>query len=105
MANLFPPNSRYNTVTTNTLVVDGNTIVYLRRRFVPPPSQFALLGLYAVKQGDRLDNLAAQFFGDPLLFWRLCDANGAMRPGELTDTVGEQLRITLPQGIPGPQNA
>jgi hypothetical protein len=106
MANLFPPNSRYSTVSTTKLVLkDGTTIVYLRRRFVPPPSQFALLSLYTVKQGDRLDNLAAQFFGDPLLFWRLCDANGAMRPGELTETVGEPLRITLPQGIPGPQNA
>jgi hypothetical protein len=106
MANLFPPNSRFSTVSTTTLVLkDGTTIVYLRRHFVPPPSQFALLGLYTVKQGDRLDNLAAQFFGDPLLFWRLCDANGAMRPEELTETVGESLLITLPQGIPGSQNA
>ena len=31
----------------------------------------------------------------------LCDANGAMRPDELTETIGRRLRITLPEGIPG----
>jgi hypothetical protein len=35
------------------------------------------------------------------LSWRLCDANGAMRPDELTETPGRRLRITLPEGIPG----
>jgi hypothetical protein len=45
--------------------------------------------------------LAGQYLGDPALFWRLCDANRAMRPEELTETVGRQLRITLPQGVTG----
>ena len=105
MSTLFPSNSRYSATSTNTLVADHTTIIYLRRRFVPSPSQLALLGLYTVKQGDRLDNISSAHFGDPLLFWRLCDANGAMYPGDLTDTAGRQLRITLPQGVPGPQNA
>jgi hypothetical protein len=35
------------------------------------------------------------------LFWRLADANNAMRPEELVQTVGRQLKITLPQGITG----
>ena len=56
---------------------------------------------HAVVQGDRLDNLAGLYLGDPALFWRLCDANRAMRPEELTETVGRQLRITLPQGVTG----
>ena len=30
-----------------------------------------------------------------------CDANGAMQPDELTETVGRRLRITLPEGITG----
>jgi hypothetical protein len=30
-----------------------------------------------VVEGDRLDNLAARFLGDPLLCWMICDANGA----------------------------
>ena len=84
---------------------DGKTIVYLRRRFVPPPERFALLSEHIVTEGERLDNIAAQYLGDPEQFWRICDANGAMRPEELTETVGRRLRITLPEGIPGAPNA
>jgi hypothetical protein len=39
------------------------------------------------------------------MFWRICDANGAMQPEELTQTVGRRLRITLPEGIPTTPNA
>ncbi len=52
-------------------------------------------------QGERLDNIAATFLGDPELFWRLADANRAMQPEELVQTVGRRLRITLPEGITG----
>jgi hypothetical protein len=58
-----------------------------------------------VTQGDRLDNIAAKYLGDPEQFWRLCDANGAMRPDALTETIGRWLRITLPEGIPRPPHA
>ena len=53
----------------------------------------------------RLDNLAAEYLGDPEQFWRICDANGVLRPDELTDTIGRRIRITLPDGIPGAPNA
>lgn len=103
---LFPPTSRYYGIDTATLeAADGKTIVYLRRRFVPPPERFALLQEHTVTQSDRLDNLTALYLGDPEQFWRLCDANGALRPNELTETVGRRLRITLPEGIPGTPNA
>ena len=36
--------------------------------------------------GDRLDNVSAQYLGDPEQFWRLCDANNAMEPEELTES-------------------
>jgi hypothetical protein len=102
----FPPTSRYHGIGTTTMeTVDGRSIVYLRRRFVPPPGRFDLLQEHTVMQGDRLDNLAAQYLGDPEQFWRICDANNAMRPDELTETVGRKLRITLPEGIPGSRNA
>jgi hypothetical protein len=55
---------------------------------------------HSVAEGERLDNITAQYLGDPEQFWRLCDANDAMRPEELTETVGRRLRITLPEGIP-----
>jgi len=102
---LFPPNSRYAGIDTGTLkTVDGKTIVYLRRRFIPPPETFALLQEYTVVQGDRLDNIAAKYVGDPEQFWQIADANAAMAPQELTEIAGRILRITLPEGIPGTSN-
>jgi hypothetical protein len=97
----FPPNSRYHaTPTARLTAADGRVIAYLRRRFVPAPEGFALLREQAIVQDDRLDRLAAEYLGDPELFWRLCDANRAIRPDELIEIVGRRLRITLPEGIP-----
>jgi hypothetical protein len=101
----FPPSSRYAaTAVAIILTGDGRPLRYLRRRFVPSPEAFALLREHTVVEGDRIDLLAAAYFEDPELFWRLCDANGALRPEELTAVVGRRLRITLPEGIPGPQD-
>lgn len=102
--NRFPPNSRYYGIDTATReAADGRTILYLRRRFVPPPERFALLQEHAVSDRERLDNITAHYLGDPELFWRVCDANAALRPEELTETIGRRLRITQPEGIPGSQ--
>jgi hypothetical protein len=101
-ASLFPLNSRYRGIDTATLQSTGQVIVYVRRRFVPAPNQ-STSAQHTVMQGERLDNLSAQFLGDAELFWRLCDANGAMRPEELEQT-GRVLRIALSQGLPGTQN-
>jgi hypothetical protein len=96
----FPPTSRYYTITTGQYTApDGRIIVYLNRRFVPPADRFTTLEEHVVTQGERLDNITAQTLGDPLQFWRVCDANNAMRPDELTETIGRSLRITLPEGI------
>jgi hypothetical protein len=102
---MFSLNSRYYGLATATLeTADGKQIVYVLRRFVPPPENFALLVEHAVTEGERLDNITAQYLGDPEQFWRLCDANGAIRPEELVETVGRRIRITLPEGIPGTSN-
>lgn len=98
----FPPTSRYHGIATARLETSaGRVVVYLRHRFVPPPERFALLQEHRVQQGDRLDNISARYLGDQEQFWRLCDANGVMRPNVLTETVGSRIRVTLPEGIPG----
>ncbi len=108
--NLFPPNSRYYGIDTATLETAGDkegetkSVIYLLRRFVPPSEHFTQVGQHTVVQGDRTDNIAAEHHNDPEQFWLLCDANSAMRPGELTQTPGKKLRITLPEGIPGGSN-
>ena len=100
--NLFVPTSRYQGIDTETLTrADGSTVIYLQRRFVPSPAAFQLLQEHTVTQNERLDNISAKYLGDPELFWRIADANGAMRPDDLVAMVGRILRITLPQGITG----
>lgn len=99
---LFPPNSRYHSVPTAVhQMPDGTTVLYVKRRFIQPPEKFALLQEHTLVQGERLDHLAARYFGDPELFWRLCDANAVLRPEELLEEVGRRIRITLPEGITG----
>ncbi len=102
----FPPTSRYHGLELAQWTrPDGEQITYVRRRFIPPPEHFATLTEHRVVEGDRLDNLAAKYLGDPEQYWRLCDANGALRPNELIETAGATLRITLPEGIPGGSSA
>ena len=104
----FPTDSRYYaTGTLQYTTPAGQTITYLARRFVPQPgaANYATVAVHTVKQGDRLDLLAATYLGDPLLFWLLCDANGAIRPDALVETPGSVLNITMPQGVPGGTSA
>jgi hypothetical protein len=97
---VFQLTSRYYAVETRELeTIEGRTIRYLRRRFVPQSDRFELLVEHTVAEADRLDNIAARYLGDPEQFWRICDANNAIRPDELIETLGRRLRITLPEGI------
>lgn len=99
----IPPTSRYYGLTV--LKLDAGSdheTAYLARRLVPPSDRFALLRTHTVTEGERLDLVAARELGDPQAFWRICDANNAMHPEDLTAVPGHTLRIGLPQGIPGP---
>jgi hypothetical protein len=99
----FTATSRYAaTATAVHTLPDGRDVIYLRRRFLPSPENFALLGEHFVVEHDRLDVLTARYIGDPEQFWRVCDANRALLPDDLTATVGSVIRITLPEGVPAP---
>ena len=90
----FTPVSRYYGLPTAQLdLAQDNTIIYLTRRFVPPPGSYAPIGTHIFQQDiDRLDRIAAKYLGNAELFWQLCDANGAMKPAELEQS---QLRLTI----------
>ncbi|HEX3530692.1 MAG TPA: hypothetical protein VH988_26815 [Thermoanaerobaculia bacterium] len=92
---MFEQNSRYVDIETATLTEDGQTIAYVRRRFVPQAADLAAVGQVTVRQGDRLDLLAGQQLGDPELFWRIADANSAMDPLALTEVPGRKLVIAV----------
>ena len=100
----FPTDSRYyGSRTLSYTTPDGQSITYLARRIVPQPGaqNYATVAQHTVRQGDRLDLLAANYLGDPLMYWLICDANGAIQPNALLETPGTVVNITMPQGIPG----
>lgn len=104
----FPADSRYYGFSTLTYTTPaGQSISYLARRIVPQPgaANYATVAQHTVVQGDRLDLIAARYLGDPILFWLICDANGAIRPADLIATPGTVLSITMPQGVPGGPSA
>ncbi|NDJ78495.1 MAG: LysM domain-containing protein [Chloroflexi bacterium] len=98
---MFPKTSRYYGVPTKTITrADGREIIYLQRRFLPGDvSAGTLIAEHVVMQGERLDNITARYFNDPEQFWRICDANLALHPDELTDDLsvrtGRRLIIVL----------
>jgi hypothetical protein len=79
---------------------DGTSVMYLARRIVPPASVYTATQTYVIARGDRLDNLAARFLGDPLLYWMICDANTAADPDALTAQAGSAIVIPLASGTP-----
>ena len=99
----FPPTSRYASTPVEAFdPADGSPPVpFLGRRFCPRGESLALLYEVPVTQDDRRDRLGFRHLGDAELWWQLADANGAVDPRELTETVGRPLRVTLPPGVPG----
>jgi hypothetical protein len=98
----YGPESRYYGLPLLTqTTAAGAQISYVSRRFIPPPEDFALLQRYRVKQGDRIDVIAASILGNPLSYWQICDANLALEPDDVTAVPGAFIVITLPAGVPG----
>jgi hypothetical protein len=96
---MFERNSRYANVEIARHTVtrpDGTRedVAHTRRRFIPPPAG-TTLAEHIVVRGDRIDNVTARYLGDPTEYWRLCDANKAVHPDELTHHAGRVIRIVL----------
>ncbi|MDA1273061.1 MAG: LysM domain-containing protein [Verrucomicrobia bacterium] len=98
---MFDTTSRYSSLEVRTFAMKGEdgeerSIRYTSRRFIPDTSAGVTLTEHAVTQGDRLDNITARTLGDPLLFWRIADANLSMEPQTLCDEPGSRVIISLP---------
>ncbi len=95
---MFEHTSRYYSLETASFTTpEDHIIAYKRRRFLPQGADMPLLVEIAVIQGDRLDLITTRTLGDPLQFWRICDANNTMNPVDLTDEPGKVLRVPVPQ--------
>jgi len=104
--NLFAEESRYAQCQQVTyLREDGKQIPYIERRFLPKAGQLAPMTSHRTVQDDRLDLAASEHLGNPLLFWRIADANNAMNPLDLTAEPDQLLSIALPEGVPAPARA
>ena len=98
---MFESSSRYYKNETATITVTGGDgrlreVRYLKRRIIPSSEGMTTLVEHRVTQGDRLDNITARYLGDPTQFWRVSDANNVLRPEELTEEIGNVIRIALP---------
>jgi hypothetical protein len=95
------PSSRYyGAAIEQFLLPDGTPVMYLARRIIPQASVYTSTQNYVITDSDRLDNLAATFLGDPILYWMICDANTATDPDELTAQAGHSIVIPVAASIP-----
>lgn len=95
---MFDHTSRYYQLEVATTTVAGRTVSYVRRRFIPPGESLPLLAEAEVGPDERLDQIAERTLGDPLAWWRVCDANDTLDPQTLIAEPRRVLRVPLPQG-------
>ena len=76
---------------------DGREVSYVRRRIIPSTASYAVANVVSVSDSDRLDLIAHQNVGSPEAFWQIADANEAMHPDDLTETVFRDLVIPIPR--------
>lgn len=97
MTDLFPPNSRYARVPIReTTLADGTKRQFVGRRIIPQTGRYQALDRHRADGDQRIDGIAADSFGDPELYWRICDANGDADPGLAAQPEGRLIVIPLP---------
>ena len=94
---MFEANSRYaNQEELTYRWADGEERRYIKRRFLPQPESQQIISQATIAEGQRLDHISARAYGDPTMFWRLCDANNSMKPEELEEP-NTSIKIPIPQ--------
>jgi len=85
--------SRYSRIKINKNPKDNNGTNFYSTVNYPTPSLSENDIYVLTSQGDRLDLLADQFYGDPSLWWIISSANKSLPQNSLHIPVGSQLRI------------
>ncbi|MDN3292744.1 hypothetical protein QWM81_01535 [Streptomyces ficellus] len=102
-AHPYPRSSRYHDAEIGVhRAADGSEVRYTKRRLLPPLPEERDRGEdtapHTVGSGERPDQLAQRYFGDPSQWWRIADANPVLDPYELTGEPGREIDVPLPGG-------
>lgn len=76
----------------------GDPVVYYAPRILPQPEDHQPVVIHRVTDSDRVDLLAWKNLGNPLLSWRIADANRSMDPWTLASEPGATLAIPVAGG-------
>jgi hypothetical protein len=88
---MFDSKSRYVKAETYVVVDARNRNVEVVA--TPPPPEQVQLGVHLLKQGERLDLLAAKYLNDPAGYWRIAEQNDVMLPEALTEAREIQIPV------------
>ena len=88
---MFFKGSRYETVEDHELTEENGRVI--RYKTVRLITSATVRYQHTLTEGERLDHLASRYYRDPERFWRICDANEAMWPEDLTADPGDQVDI------------
>jgi hypothetical protein len=80
---MFEDKSRYAKLETYAVIDRRGRVVEVVP--APPAPLEGLLGIHVLREGERLDHLAALYLSDPAGFWRIAERNDAMTPEALTE--------------------
>jgi hypothetical protein len=88
---MFDPKSRYANLPTYTVTDHrGRQVAVLP---VPPAPHDPLLGIHVLRQGERIDHLAARYLDDPAGYWRIDERNDVMLPEDLTEAYEIEIPV------------
>lgn len=93
------PDSRYFYLPQRSTVgAEGEEQFFLARRIIPQADSYGIAQTVRADKDSRIDWLAAQAIGNPLLYWQICDANGLTEPATALQPDGKTIGIPIPRG-------
>ncbi len=74
---------------------DGREVRYLRPALLHPREDITIAIHHRVKDSDRIDSLAAQYFGEATTWWMLAAASPRPHPDAVMGEPGDPLAVPV----------